>query len=289
MNQTMGCLEGKSVIVTGAARGLGRAYALDAAREGAAVLVNDLSDDVAAVAREIVEGGGKAVAHVGSVTTWDGAQEIVDNCLKAFGRLDGLVNNAGVIHKTKPHEETEAQAVTAVTVNLLGAIFVGTHALKVMAEQRSGSVVNVTSSAQMGIPDSPTYAATKGGVASLTYSWAVDMSLYGVRVNGFAPSAWGHMQTIMKNPVSQGVPTPEANAPVVTYLLSDLSEGITSQVVQMRGADVVLVRHPSLSDHIATSEHWTAESLATQFGPVLKANLEPLGWEPALVGMRLPG
>jgi NAD(P)-dependent dehydrogenase (short-subunit alcohol dehydrogenase family) len=284
----MGCLEGKSVIVTGAARGLGRAYALDAAREGAAVLVNDLSADVTAVAKEILENGGKAVAHVGSVTEWDAAKAIVDECVKAFGRLDGLVNNAGVIYKTKPHQETEQQAVTTVTVNLLGAIFVGTHALKVMAEQRSGSVVNVTSSAQMGIPDSPTYAATKGGAASLTYAWAVDMSLYGVRVNGFAPSAWGHMQTIMKNPVSQGIPTPEANAPVVTYLLSDLSAGITSQVVQVRGKDVVLVRHPSLSDHIAANEHWTAESLAAQFGPILKANQEPLGWEPALAGLDLP-
>jgi NAD(P)-dependent dehydrogenase (short-subunit alcohol dehydrogenase family) len=284
----MGCLEGKSVIVTGAARGLGRAYALDAAREGAAVLVNDLSADVAAVAKEIAENGGKAVAHVGSVTTWDGAQAIVDDCLRAFGRLDGLVNNAGVIYKTKPHEETEEQAVTTVTVNLLGTIFVGTHALKVMAEQRSGSVVNVTSSAQMGIPDSPTYAATKGGIASLTYCWAVDMSLYGVRVNGFAPSAWGHMQTVMKNPVSQGIPTPEANAPVVTYLLSDLSADVTSQVMQVRGADVVLVRHPSLSGHVATNERWTAEALAAQFGPVLKANREPLGWEPALASLGLP-
>jgi NAD(P)-dependent dehydrogenase (short-subunit alcohol dehydrogenase family) len=284
----MGCLEGKSVIVTGAARGLGRAYALDAAREGAAVLVNDVSLEVAAVAEKIVDNGGKAVINVCSVTRWDNAQAIVDDCVRAFGRLDGLVNNAGVIHKTKPHKETEEQAVTAVTVNLLGTIFVGTHALEVMAEQRSGSVVNVTSSAQMGIPDSPTYAATKGGVASLTYSWAVDMSRYGVRVNGFAPSAFGHMQTIMQNPVSTGIPTPEANAPVVTYLLSDLSSDITSQIVQVRGADVVLVRHPSLSEHIATNEHWTAESLAAQFGPILKANLEPLGWEPALAGLGLP-
>jgi NAD(P)-dependent dehydrogenase (short-subunit alcohol dehydrogenase family) len=284
----MGCLEGKSVIVTGAARGLGRAYALDAAREGAAVLVNDVSLDVAAVAEKILDNGGKAVVNVGSVTRWDSAQAIVDDCVRAFGRLDGLVNNAGVIHKTKPHTETEEQAVTAVTVNLLGTIFVGTHALKVMAEQRSGSVVNVTSSSQMGIPDSPTYAATKGGIASLTYSWAVDMSLYGVRVNGFAPSAFGHMQTVMKNPVSKGIPSPEANAPVVTYLLSDLSSDITSQIVQVCGADVVLVRHPSLSEHIATNDHWTAESLAAQFGPILKANLEPLGWEPALVGLGLP-
>jgi NAD(P)-dependent dehydrogenase (short-subunit alcohol dehydrogenase family) len=282
----MRCLEGKSVIVTGAARGLGRAYALDAACAGAAVLVNDLSDDVVAVAKEIIDGGGKAVANVSSVTSWDGAKAIVDDCLSEFGRIDGLVNNAGVIFKAKPHEETEQQAVTTVTVNLLGTIFVGTHVLKVMVEQRSGSVVNVTSSSQMGIPDSPTYAATKGAIASLTYSWAVDMSLYGVRVNGFAPSAWGRMQTVMKNPVSQGIPTPEANAPVVTYLLSDLSADVTSQIVQMRGADVVLVRHPSLSEHITTNENWTAESLAAQFGPILKANLEPLGWEPALAGLR---
>src|ERR1700754_4796570 len=129
----MGCLEGKSVIVTGAARGLGRAYALDAAREGAAVLVNDLGDHVAEVAKEIVDGGGKAIANVGSVASWDSAKAIVDDCVGAFGRLDGLINNAGVIYRTKPHEETEEQALTTVNVNLLGAIFVGTHALRVMA------------------------------------------------------------------------------------------------------------------------------------------------------------
>ncbi len=283
----MGCLEGKSVIVTGAARGLGRAYALDAARAGAAVLVNDLSEDVVTVAKEIIDGGGKAVANVGSITSWDGAKAIADDCVSEFGRIDGLVNNAGVIYKTKPQEETEQHAVNTVTVNLLGTIFVGTHVLKVMAEQGSGSVVNVTSSSQMGIPDSPTYSATKGGVASLTYSWAVDMSLYGVRVNGFCPSAWGHMQTVMKNPVSQGIPTPEANAPVVTYLLSELSADVSSQIVQVRGTEVVLVRHPSLSEHVATNESWTAELLAAQFGPILKANLEPLGWEPALAGLGL--
>jgi NAD(P)-dependent dehydrogenase (short-subunit alcohol dehydrogenase family) len=281
----MGCLDGKSVIITGAARGLGRAFALDAAVEGAAVLVNDVNQDVVAVAAEITDGGGRAAPYVGSVTDWDDAKALVEECLRSFGRLDGLINNAGVIFKTKPHEETKEQATTTVNVNLLGAIFVGRHALEVMAGQRSGSVVNICSSAQLGIPDSPTYSATKGGIASLTYSWAVDMSEYGVRVNGFAPSAWGAMQQALQNPVSRGIPMPEDNAPVATYLLSDLSAGITSQVVQVRGKDIVVVRHPSLSDEFASCDRWTAEKIAEEFDPILRANLEPLGWEPALAGI----
>src|SRR6478609_419272 len=100
----MGVLDGEAVIVTGAGRGLGRAFALDAAREGASVLVNDVDDTADAVATEITAAGGRALAVHGSVTSWEDAARIVERCVNAFGRLDGLVNNAGVIHKCSPWE-----------------------------------------------------------------------------------------------------------------------------------------------------------------------------------------
>ncbi len=271
----MGVLDGEAVIVTGAGRGLGRAFALDAAREGASVLVNDVDDAADAVATEITAAGGRALAVHGSVTSWEDAARIVERCVNAFGRLDGLVNNAGVIHKCPPWEEAEAQIRRTIEINLMGAIFVGTHALRVMAAQGHGSLVNITSSAQLGVPVRGTYSATKGALAALTYSWAIDSAERNVRVNGFAPSA---LTGITDRGRAQLPPPPEENAPVVTYLLSSLAAKVTGQILQYRGGDVVLVQHPKLSAHAATGRRWTAEAIGREFGPVLESNLEPLGW-----------
>ena len=272
----MGVLDGEAVIVTGAGRGLGRAFALDAAREGASVLVNDVDAAADAVAAEIVAAGGRALAVRGSVASWEDAARIVEGCVEAFGQLDGLVNNAGVIHKCPPWEEAEAQIRRTIEINLMGAIFVGSHALRVMASQQRGSIVNITSSAQMGVPIRGTYSATKGALAALTYSWAIDAAEHDVRVNGFAPSA---LTGITDPRRTQLPPAPEENAPIVTYLLSGLAAQITGQILQYRAGDIVLVDHPKLSAHAATGRtDWTARSIAREFGPMLTENLEPVGW-----------
>jgi NAD(P)-dependent dehydrogenase (short-subunit alcohol dehydrogenase family) len=272
-----GALEGKAIVVTGGASGLGRAYALNAAAEGAAVLVNDVSPAVEQVVAEIREHGGRAAANVGTVETWGNAGAIIDGCIEAFGRLDGLVNNAGIIYSCPPPEAEEHRLAKVVSVNLLGALYVGTHALRVMAEQRSGSIVNMTSASQMGTPNVSAYAATKGALASLTYTWAIDMEPLGVRVNGFAPSAWTQMSVDAGKAPSIPTPPPEANAPAVTYLLSDHADGITGQILQLRGDDIVVVRHPELSDHYATDDHWTVEAVAARFDPILREHRQPVG------------
>jgi NAD(P)-dependent dehydrogenase (short-subunit alcohol dehydrogenase family) len=270
-------LEGKAIVVTGAASGLGRAYALSAAAAGAAVLINDVSPDVEQVVAQIEGDGGRAAANVGSVESWENAAAIVDGCLQAFGQLDGLINNAGIIYSCPPHEAEEHRLARVVSVNLLGALYVGTHALRVMAEQRSGSVVNMTSASQMGTPGVSAYAATKGALASLTYTWAIDMEPVGVRVNAFAPSAWTQMSVDAGKSPSIPTPSAAANAPAVTYLLSDHAKGITGQVLQLRGDDIVVVQHPSLSEHYATSENWTVEAVAQQLDPILREHLQPVG------------
>ena len=270
-------LDGKAIVVTGAASGLGRAYAIDAAAAGAAVLANDVSPDVEQVVAQIKHDGGRAKANVGSVESWENAAAIVSDCLAAFARLDGLVNNAGIIYSCPPPEAEEQRLAKVVSVNLLGALYVGTHTLRVMAEQRFGSVVNMTSASQMGTPGVSAYAATKGALASLTYTWAIDMEPYGVRVNGFAPSAWTQMSVDAGKSPSIPTPAPEANAPAVTYLLSDRSEGITGQILQLRGNDIVLVRHPALTEHFATNEGWTVDAIAAEFDPILRSHLEPVG------------
>ncbi len=157
----MGVLDGKAVIVTGAGQGLGRAYALDAAAEGASVVVNDIDAAAAEkVAAEIAGAGGRAAPVVGSVADWDRAGELVGACLKEYGAVDGLVNNAGVLNLTPPWDESETSIRRVVEVNLLGALFVGTHAVRVMVDQGSGSIVNITSSAQLGLSTMGTYGAT---------------------------------------------------------------------------------------------------------------------------------
>jgi NAD(P)-dependent dehydrogenase (short-subunit alcohol dehydrogenase family) len=272
-----GQLDGKAIIVTGAAGGLGRAYALNAAAAGAAVLVNDISPDLEQVVAQIHKDGGRAAANVGSVDSWDNAAAIVNGCLEAFGRLDGLINNAGIIYSCPPQEAEEHRLAKVVSVNLLGALYVGTHALRVMADQRSGSVVNMTSASHMGTPQVGAYAATKGALASLTYTWAIDMEPLGVRVNGFAPSAWTQMSLDAGKSPTIPTPPPEANAPAVIYLLSDRADGITGQILQLRGDDIVVVRHPSLSEHFVTNPHWTVEAVAAELDPLLRTHLQPVG------------
>ena len=274
----MGVLDGKAVIVTGAGQGLGRAYALDAAAEGASVVVNDIDTAAAEkVVAEIAGDGGRAVPVAGSVADWDRAGDLVAVCLKEYGAVDGLVNNAGVLNLTPPWDESEISIRHVVEVNLLGALFVGTHAVRAMVEQGSGSIVNMTSSAQLGLSTMGTYGATKGALASLTYSWSVDLGEYCIRVNAYAPVARTAMAE-MSPVLPPDIPDPADNAAIVTYLLSDLSDGITGQVIQRRGDRLVVLAHPRLTEHGAVADAWTVNTVVDRFDPVLRRHQEPVGY-----------
>jgi NAD(P)-dependent dehydrogenase (short-subunit alcohol dehydrogenase family) len=280
----MGLLDEKAIVVTGAARGLGRAYALEAAREGASVVVNDVDEaEAEAVVDEIIAAGGEASVYVASVVSWEGALGVVEHCQERFGKLDGLVNNAGILHAALPHEEDEKRARAIVEVNVLGAIYVGAHAMRVMIDQGHGAIVNNTSSSHYGVPGLASYSATKGALASLTYSWAVDMLPFGVRVNAFSPSAFTRMSTQSGRSNALKAPPVERNVPAVIYLLSDAADGITGQVVQLRGEDLVVVAHPGLTEAVASAPEWTPSLVVTRFDPVLRANIQPLGWGPAMM------
>lgn len=273
-------LTGRAIVITGAARGLGLAYAKAAAAEGAAVVLNDVDgDELEAAAEEIRAAGGSAEAMAGSVADWSFAQRLVAGCVDRFGAIDGLVNNAGIFASSPPWETDEALSRRIVDVNLLGAIAVGTHALAAMVRQQSGSVVNTTSSALMGRPGLAVYGATKAALLSVTSSWAIDGREHGVRVNAFSPSARTRMTAGAPSGVG-GQPPAEANAPVVTYLLSDHSAGVTGQAVQLERDRLIIFSPARLSEHAATVSSPTLAGIVEHFDPVLRANLQPVGWWP---------
>lgn len=278
----MGALTDKVVVVTGAGRGLGSAYARLAAQEGARVIVNDID---AAQAAEVVEAigrtGGQAVADTSDISTWHGAGALVRGCVDRFGRIDGLVNNAGLFYLSRPEDETPERIRKIVDVNVLGPVYCGIHALRVMIPQDSGSIVNVTSGAHAGISDMGLYGATKGAVASLTYGWAVDVAGTGVRVNAVSPIARSRMYDTMLafkgGTGSDTAVTPEDNAAPVVFLLSDAARGINGQIVRISPPRLSLMVHPAEVPVIATCAGWTVADVERAFRDELKDALQPLG------------
>ena len=216
-------LTGRCAVVTGAGKGLGAAYARNLAAAGAAVVVNDIDlASASAVVQSIIDRGGSAVVDGNSVTTWESSGAIVQTALATFGRLDGLVNNAGVFYLADPSEEDPAMVEDMVRVNLLGTMHCGQHAIRHMVAHGGGAIVNDTSGAQSGMRHRGTYGATKGATASLTYSWAMDLAAAGIRVNAISPIARTGMVDYGKALGESGTDiAPEHVAPLVTFLLSD--------------------------------------------------------------------
>ena len=280
-----GLLAGRGVVITGAGRGLGRAFALEAARAGAAVVVNDIDVETAhGVVAEIERDGGRAVASGASVGSWSGAAELIETCVAEFGAVDGLVNNAvAYTHYGAPWDVSEDQVRTAVEVAVLGTTFCGVHAMPRMRAQGHGSIVNVGSRAFMGTRGMSTYAAVKGAVASLTYAWALELMDCGIRVNALAPGAhtrahdMAEAAGIYRDTHRAIAAPPEVVAPAVVYLLSDLSSHLTGQTLAMLGGTLGLIAPPRLLDHSVVREHWTPEEIAAvvdeEFEP------QPVGFE----------
>ncbi|WP_181771995.1 SDR family NAD(P)-dependent oxidoreductase [Amycolatopsis pittospori] len=272
----MSLLNGKAVVITGAGRGLGRAFAHHAASQGAAVVVNDIDADVAhVVAGEIRERGGRAVANGRSVADAEQAAGLIEQCVAEFGAIDGLVNNAGVNYRAEPWADDPARMREVVEVNVLGPLFCGTSAATVMREQGGGVIVNVGSGSMIGQRRAAAYSASKGAVASMTASWAADLAGHGIRVNAVAPVAWTRMARNDPSVVQTPEHTPERVAPLVTYLLSDLSAGITGQILRFRGDILCVLRQTAIKDPVLERDSWTVEDIAAALDGDLRETLEP--------------
>ncbi len=272
----MGILEGKAVVITGAGRGLGRASALHAAACGAAVVVNDIDEQPAAEVVALIEGsGGRAVPSVGSVADPDQAHAAVQRCLTKFGTIDGLVNNAGLRYQAPVWEDTPERMRELIEVNVLGSLYFGSAAARAMREQGTGSIVNMASLAMIGQSTAATYSSSKGAVSSMTVAWAVDLAEYGVRVNGLFPLAHTRMALADTRTPAPPEETPERIAPMVTYLLSDLSTDVTGQLIRFTAKKIHIVRQTSAKEPVLRNEGWDVQDIAEAFDEHLLAALEP--------------
>ncbi len=273
----MSVLEGKAVVITGAGRGLGRAAALHAATCGAAVVVNDIDGTPAEEVVSLIESaGGRAVTSIGSVADPDQAQAAIKRCVAEFGRIDGLVNNAGVRYQAPVWEDTPERMRELIEVNVLGSLYCGSAAARVMREQGSGSIVNMASLSMAGQSTVATYSSSKGAVSSATVAWAGELAEHGVRVNGLFPLA--HTRMALTDTRSPAPPeeTPERIAPVVTYLLSDLSAAVTGQLIRYTANKVHIVRQISPKEPVLRNEGWDVPDIAKAFDHHFLAALEPL-------------
>lgn len=232
------------------------------------------SGAVDAVVSEITASGGVAEGHAGDVADWSVATDLVAHCLASFGRIDGFVNNAAVVvRQSRPWLHTESEIRRTVEANALGTMFCSVAALRPMVQQGSGSVINTISVAALGLEEHGVYGATKGAIASWTYCVALDLAGTGVRMNAISPSA----QTGMSAPVpGRHRAPPEAAAPMVLYLLSDLSTGVNGQVLRIAGSKIATLAPPHFRDPLE-AEHWTVDAIADAAGTTLKDQLESVG------------
>jgi NAD(P)-dependent dehydrogenase (short-subunit alcohol dehydrogenase family) len=277
-------VEGKVVVVTGAGAGIGRDFAKAFAANGAKVVVNDLARSAEnlyaaeGVAQEIKSAGGDAVAVVESVAEWDSAQRIVQAALDHYGRIDGIINNAGVTRDRFFFNMSIEEWRTVLDVHLNGSFFVARAAAQHFKGQSSGSYVHMTStSGLVGNVGQSNYAAAKLGIVGLSKGIAMDMARYNVRSNCIAPWAW----TAMTANIPANSPENVARIaklqkmesskipPLAVYLVSDAAK-VSGQIFGVRANEIYLFSQPRLLRTLHRSEGWTPESIAAQAIPALE-------------------
>jgi NAD(P)-dependent dehydrogenase (short-subunit alcohol dehydrogenase family) len=272
-------LAGRTALVTGAGQGLGRAEALALSAAGARVVVNDYDGDTAAsVGKEIEAAGGEAVAAQGNVAEWATAESLVRTAVDAFGSLDVLVNNAGILRDRMIFNISEEEWDSVLAVHLKGHAAMTHFATAHWREQSKAAgaavyarVVNTSSEAFLfGSGGQPNYAAAKSGIVALTVATAKSCSRYGVLANAICPRARTQMTAGVFGEAPAGQPdplSPDHVAPLVAYLASPAAERITAQVFVVYGGMVVHVSPPAVAQRWdAAGGSWSADDLDATLG-----------------------
>ncbi len=294
----------KVVVVTGAGGGIGREIALAMAASGARVVVNDIGASLAGdistesgtaaqrVAREIKAAGGQAVANADSVSTWASAERIVQCAIDNFGRIDGVVNNAGNLRDRIFHKMSEEEWRAVISVHLDGTFFVSRAAANHMRVQNAGAFVHMTStSGLIGNFGQANYSAAKLGITALSKSIALDLGRYHVRSNCIAPFAWSRMT----NSVPANTPAEKDRveklkkmearkiAPMAVFLLSDAAAAVTAQVFGVRANEIMLFSQPRPVRSVHHTPEWTPETIAEIALPAMQKQFYPLERSPEVV------
>ncbi|MCK8784521.1 SDR family oxidoreductase [Roseomonas sp. NAR14] len=303
----MSMLEGKVAIVTGAGGGIGREIAIAMALAGAKVVVNDIGASLTGEGETsatpgqqtvaiIEQRGGKAVVNTDSVADWTAAQRIVQTALDSFGRIDIVVNNAGILRDVIFHKMTPEEWLAVINVHLNGSFFVSRAAAEHFRKQGSGAYVHMTStSGLIGNFGQANYSAAKLGIAALSKSIALDMQRFGVRSNCIAPFAWSRMTSSIpaETPEQKArvariqAMGPEKNAPLAVFLASDAAKDVNGQIFSPRMNELFLFSQIRPIRSIHSDTGWTPELIAERALPAFRSSFVPLersgdvfSWDP---------
>lgn len=299
-------LAGKVALVTGAGGGIGREIAIAMAKAGAKVVINDIgvslsgeggSATPAEETKQIIEQqGGHAAISTESVASWESAKRSVEAAIDAFGRIDIVVNNAGILRDVIFHKMTPEDWLAVINVHLNGSFFISRAAAEHFRKQQSGAYIHMTStSGLIGNFGQANYSAAKLGIVALSKSIALDMARYNVRSNCIAPFAWSRMTSSIPAETPEQKArvaklqkmTPDKNAPLAVYLASDKAAHITGQVFATRMNEIFLISQSRPIRSIHRSDGWTPETIAEHGMPALAPAFVPLdrssdvfSWDP---------
>lgn len=280
----MGYLAGKVIAITGSGRGIGRCIALDAAREGARIVVNDYgvsmdgqeptSDVADSVVSEIEALGGEAVANASSVAEMAGGASIVQSAVDRFGRIDGVVCAAGILRERMIFNMTEEEWDPVIATHLKGTFTVFRAASAIMRKQKSGTLIGVTSGAFTASVGQANYSAAKGGIVSLTRSAAAGLYKYGVTANCIAPAAMSRMSGQVPFGFEMG--EPEDVAPLVSFLLGEKARHITGQTYSINGGRIAVWNQPAEIRDMVKDGRWTVDEIVKQLDDAIGQEPMPI-------------
>jgi len=301
-----GVVAGKTAIVTGAGRGIGRGIAMLLAKEGARVVVCDIGASLQGEGNDtgpaqdtvgdIKKAGGEAIASTLSITEPKNAEMIVKAALDSFGRIDILVNNAGILRDVIFHKMSWSDWSDVIAVHLNGSFNMSRAVAPLFREQNSGAFVHMTStSGLVGNFGQANYMAAKLGIMGLSRGIALDMARFNVRSNCIAPFAFTRMIESIPAQSEQDKRrieafqrmTPEKIAPLAVFLCSDAASGITGQILSVRNNEIYLFNQPRPVKTIHCAGGWTPEQIATELNPAFASLFTPLersedvfNWDP---------